>query len=747
MSLAENSVGLKAAARPAWIARAVYTAAIFSSAFLMFAIQPMFTKMVLPQLGGSPGVWSVAMVFFQGLLLLGYLYAHLSTRFLPVRAGVALHVAMLVITLVALPIAMSTTLGSPPAEGQVFWLIGTFALSVGLPFFAISGNGPLLQAWFARTGHPHAANPYFLYAASNLGSFAALLLYPLVFETTLHLSVQSAAWSQAFSILAILITGCGYLALTGHNTSPLGAESTEPAPDWTQIGRYIWLALVPSGLLVAVTAYISTDVAAAPFLWIIPLSLFLLTFVLIFRDNQVISPRFLNRALPTLAAMIVITKILDPNILISTAVHLTFFFVAALFCHQRLFEQRPAAAHLTQFYLWMSFGGVLGGIFSALIAPLVFNRVLEYPLLACIVMLAHPALHKPADGVLFKQALPVICIAIVAVLGLQVFSGREDVHNGFLPVIVLMLGSFAIIALYRLPVIQAALIPCLFIFSEATFANIFNAHFDRSFFGVHQLSLRENDQFRVLTHGLTIHGAQRVANADGTPYTGPVKPLTYYHPDGLLAQTLRLTPPKSGGRNVGVVGLGSGAHSCNGQPGDKWQYFEIDPVVERIARDTANFTFLSTCAPDAKVTIGDARLTLADEPHGKLDYLLIDAFSSDAIPVHLLTREALQLYMDKLAPDGLLAVHISNQHMELETVVAALADDGGYALKVNKIASSGRTLEEPTAAVAAVFAKQPETLIPFSEEGGWARPSATATAVWTDDYSNIPGAIWRKYMR
>lgn len=746
MSFAENSVAASPVAQPAWIARTVYTAAIFSSAFLMFSIQPMFTKMVLPQLGGSPSVWSVAMVFFQALLLFGYLYAHLSTKFLPIKAAVAVHLLLVLSTLASLPIAIHAGLGAAPADGHVLWLLGIFALSVGLPFFAIAGNGPLLQAWFARSGHPNAANPYFLYAASNLGSFAALLLYPVLFETTLRLSQQTIAWSLGFVVLGVMLAASGYLAIKGKRVFAKSASTEDAAPSWAQIGRYVWLALVPSGLLVAVTAYISTDVAAAPFLWIIPLSLFLLTFVLIFRDKQIISPTLLNRALPTLAALIVVAKILDPNILVATAIHLAFFFVATLFCHQRLYEQRPAASHLTQFYLWMSFGGVLGGIFAALIAPMIFNRVLEYPLLACIIMLAHPALHKPADGVLFKQALPVIGVGIVAVLALQIFSGREDVHNGFLPVIALMLGSFAIIALYRMPIIQAALIPCLFIFSETTFANIFNAHFERSFFGVHQVSVRERDQYRVLTHGVTIHGAQRAFNPDGTPYTGPVKPLTYYHPDGLLAETLRLTPAKPGGRDLAVVGLGTGAQACNGSPGDRWHFYEIDKVVEHIARNSEYFTFLSSCAPDAKITIGDARLTLAEARLASMDYLLIDAFTSDAIPVHLLTREAMQVYMQRLRDDGILVFHISNQHMELQSVVAALADDGGYALKVNKIQSSGSSLEQPTASVVAVFAKKPETLAQFLDSKGWTRPTAGTTTVWSDDYSSIPGAIWRKYM-
>jgi spermidine synthase len=286
----------------------------------------------------------------------------------------------------------------------------------------------------------------------------------------------------------------------------------------------------------------------------------------------------------------------------------------------------------------------------------------------------------------------------------------------------------------------------VFIFTEIAFSTIFKAHYERSFFGVHQVSIRENGQFRVLTHGVTIHGAQRIANADGTLYEGPVKPLTYYHPQGLLAESLRLLPANPHGRDVGVVGLGAGAHACNGAAGDHWTYFEIDSRVAAIASDPRQFTFLSACAPNAKIVLGDARLTLADQPQAKFDYLLIDAFSSDSIPVHLLTKEALALYMSRLNEDGLLVFHISNKHLELQSIVAALAKDAGLAIKTSSITRSNATLEDATSAAAAVFARKPETLAAFTAEKGWITPETHGVAVWTDDYSNIPGAIWRKYV-
>ncbi|MDO8353006.1 MAG: class I SAM-dependent methyltransferase, partial [Aestuariivirga sp.] len=403
-------------------APAVFTMAIFTSAFLLFAIQPMFTKMILPQLGGSPGVWSVAMVFFQAVLLLGYLYAHLSTRYLPPRTAIYMHLGLLLVTFIALPISIASGLGKPPAEDQAFWLIGVFTFSVGLPFFAVAGNGPLLQAWFARTRHKDAGNPYFLYAASNLGSFAALLLYPLIFETTLRLPQQSLGWSIGFVALALMIAAAGYVLQLTMAEPKLGVMQSRAVegPSKRRVGEYIWLSFIPSALLVAVTAHISTDIAPAPFLWVIPLALYLLTFVLIFRDRPLIPVKFVVHLVPALAGLVVLSKVAQFNLILTCAIHLGFFFVAALMCHQRLYDRRPPAEHLTQFYLWMSFGGVLGGIFSGLIAPQIFDRILEYPILIGLVMLAHPAVLRASRGEFIREVLPVIGLGLMVAAGIYV---------------------------------------------------------------------------------------------------------------------------------------------------------------------------------------------------------------------------------------------------------------------------------------------------------------------------------------
>ena len=729
-------------------ARIVFTMTVFTSAFLLFAIQPMFTKMVLPQLGGSPAVWSVAMVFFQALLLLGYLYAHLSTRYLPTRIAVIVHICLLLVTFISLPIAVASGLGKPPIEGQMFWLIGVFTFSVGLPFFAVAGNGPLLQAWFARTGHKDAGNPYFLYAASNLGSFSALLLYPVLFETMLRLPQQSAGWSAGFALLILLIGASGtivQLAQSGGTVKLAETKAAEPLA-LPMIAKYICLSFIPSALLVAVTAHISTDVASAPFMWIIPLAIYLLTFVLIFRDQPLIPMRLVILAIPVMAGLTFITKLFDFNLFFTLGTHLTFFFAAALMYHHRLYTMRPKAEQLTQFYLWMSFGGVLGGIFSGLLAPYIFNSVLEYPILVSLVMLAHPAVRQASRQDIIQQVLPTAALGF-AVLGLAYLLQQTayiEQDHWLVPLIII--ASFVVTGAFRHPLVQASLIPFVFVLLAFKFGSVFGTFFERSFYGVYRISINENGQFRVLTHGTTIHGAMRVANADGTPYMGPIMPQAYYHPDGVLAETLHLLPANATGRDIAIVGLGTGSQACNGMAGDRFTYYEIDALVAKIALDPNKFSFLAKCAPNAKIILGDARLTLADQTQAKYDYLLLDAFSSDSIPVHLLTREALALYMARLKDDGLLVIHISNRNMELQSVTAALAKDAGLAIKGRILDVATGRFEDRFPSSVVVLAKKPETLAAFTRKNGWDQPRNSNVNVWTDDYSNIVGAIWRNYL-
>ncbi|HYZ42380.1 MAG TPA: hypothetical protein VE687_17415, partial [Stellaceae bacterium] len=374
----------------------VYTAAIFVSALLLFSVQPLFTKMVLPRLGGSPAVWSVAMVFFQSLLLAGYSYAHFLMRIKNRAVPVAVHLVLLVLALSTLPLSIAGHFGEPPTSGYAFWLLALFAISIGLPFFALAANNPLLQAWFVRTGHPAGGDPYFLYASSNIGSFLALLSYPVLLEPMFTLRTQNLIWTAGYGVLIALIAGCGALLLRSPApaAADMRAEETDaPAPPWILRGRWIFLAAVPSGLLIAVTAHISTDVAAAPLLWVLPLSLYLLTWVLVFQSRPLLPHKWMLLAQPLAIAGVVVLLAFggEQNLLLTLGGHQLCFFVIAMACHGELARTRPAAKYLTGFYVALSFGGMVGGLFAGLIAPYTFSWVAEYPILLALAALCRPS--------------------------------------------------------------------------------------------------------------------------------------------------------------------------------------------------------------------------------------------------------------------------------------------------------------------------------------------------------------------
>jgi len=726
----------------------VFACAIFLSAALLFVVQPMFTKMVLPRFGGSPSVWSVAMVFFQAVLLAGYAYAHGITRWLPTRLAVPVHIALLAVATFALPLAIAAGWGRPPSEGATGWLLGLFLVSIGLPFFALSANGPLLQAWFARTGHKAAKDPYFLYAASNVGSFLALVSYPFAIEPFTRLGEQTAAWSVGFYLLIVLIAVSGVLLLLrSPNVLPAPAEGAagEAAPSWRDAAVWVALAAVPSALLIAVTAHISTDVAAAPLLWVIPLALYLATFVIVFQTRPLLPHRWMVLVQPL--AIVVLVGVLAVGVLsylvLTLALNVVTFFLCAMVCHGELARRRPAARHLTAFYMWMSAGGMIGGISAGLVAPHVFSWVAEYPLLIVLAILCRPGLALPHARRDMLWWLLILGLAVAIVVARLVF--KRDVDTNVYWVVVVGLLWFAFV-LQRHVLPFAALIALTFLVANLYGADGTRRATVRSFFGVHKIVDSEDGMFRILLHGTTEHGAQQLRDEEGRPLTGRPEPLTYYHADSPMARGLAAARArKNGPLRVGVVGLGTGSLACHVEPGDTWRFYEIDPAVVRISRDEARFTYLAQCAPNVPIVLGDARLTLADAADGSYDVLVIDAFSSDAIPVHLLTREAMAIYRQKLAPGGMALVHVSNRHMELGSVVAGIAQANGM---VTRVIDSDEGEDEENHKFSSHLAAVARTDADFgalTEAEDWMVVEADpAQWVWTDDYSNIVGAIVRK---
>ena len=726
---------------------ATFGTAIFLSAALLFMVQPMFTKMVLPRLGGAPAVWSVAIVFFQSTLLAGYAYAHGLTRYAPGRTSVPIHLAVTLAALLSLPLAIASGWGRPPETGEALWLIGLFATSIGLPFFALAANGPLLQAWFARTDHPAAHDPYFLYATSNVGSFLALVSYPLGIEPFVRLSDQTRGWSLGFGVLILLVASCGVLLCrTPDRAAAASREDGETTPPtWRDAAFWTAVAAVPSGLLVAVTAHISTDVAAVPLLWVLPLALYLLTFIIAFSSRPVVPHRLVVEIQPLLVLGLVAVIVFEPlkSVVGLVAVHVVVFFVCALMCHGELARTRPAPRYLTGFYLWISAGGMIGGVAAGLIAPHVFNWVAEYPLLLALAVLCRPGVSLPSARTWRYLLFVALALAFAGVIlsDIQPIQLAEKTFNWTMGILIAAGALF-----WRRPLPFAALVGFILLFSH----NIIEqpgAIKVRSFFGVAKVSETSDGRFRLLQHGTTLHGGQHVREADGQPAADPTELLLYYWEGSAIYQAFDAVRERVGSPiRYAVVGLGAGTLACRAEPEDIVHYYEIDATIIHIARDPSLFTFISTCRPNVPIILGDARLTLADAPDGAYDLIVVDAFSSDAIPAHLLTREAMAIYLQKLSPHGMVVLHVSNRHLELASVVAGIAAANGAITRLN----DGNDVDETFhpykfAGTVTAVARSEEDFGPLARSNEWRILTPDPKQrVWTDDYSNVIGSLIRQ---
>jgi hypothetical protein len=725
---------------------ALHCATIFLSAALLFWLEPMFSKMVLPLLGGTSAVWSIAMVVFQGLLLAGYLYAHALTRLVSLKTGVLIHAFLLAVAALWFPIGMARGFEIVPEHGVAGWVIALFLMSVGLPCFALSANAPLLQAWFAASDDRDSANPYFLYRASNIGSFVVLLGYPFFIEPALGLSSQSRLWTLFYAVLAVGIIACG--VAQGHvaprqGHAPAGARSQ-------QSSRLKWVALsfVPSGLLVAITAHISTDVASAPFLWVVPLALYLLTFVMCFTDRPLVPLKTWLALQPIAVGVLAVLFLWGIKLhwAIALPLHLLVFVIVAMVCHIQLYMSRPKASDLTEFYAYMSLGGVLGGIFAALVAPMLFNSVLEYPLLVIASIALRPDVLAASRATWLKDGLFVAIVTVALALPFLVMRevGSDTATAYF---VLAAMGAAAYLALQgRHPVRLLGLAALLLLtINLYTPSQSLVGRF-RSFYGMYKVVDMEDGKFRVVFHGTTSHGAEQVRDGRGRKPSGKPEPLTYYYRGGPFSEALEAARAADGGRlgHVALVGLGMGALSCYSQPGEKWDYYELDPLMVAIATDRRLFRSMSVCAPHASFVLGDGRISLGRQ-HEPIDLLLVDAFTSDSVPIHMLTKEAFALYKSRLTPHGVIALNISNRNMELASVVSASAAASSMVTAVKrdfKPLDTQRTLR--SAAEIAVVARSTRDLAALKLKGWHVVTPQSGVATWTDDYSNVPAAILRK---
>ena len=717
----------------------LFVATIVTGSFLLFLTQPMVGRMALPRLGGAPAVWNSAMLVYQALLLGGYAYAHWLSRLRP-RLQAGIHLAAFAVAALWLPIGLRAV--TPPLDvTPILWVPWFLVSSIGPLFFVISSQAPLMQRWFAMEGR--RGEPYALYAASNLGSFAGLICYPLLVEPTLSLQEQSALWTGGYALLVLLIVGCAF-TMPGRSLETVPVQRS-PAPSRRRVLHWTLLAAVPSGLMLSTTTHLTTDIVAMPLLWVLPLGLYLLSFVIAFANRR--------------GAAIFITQVAPLIILIggglafaeagnrpltAATLGLSLLFVVAVTLHAEMYRLRPAPDRLTGFYLTMSVGGMLGGAFCAIVAPVIFDWAYEHPLLIIAAALLIPQRHyvrrieriweDPVWGRRLTLFLPVIVI-LLSLGGDRRFFSEVPPRVALAATI-----AIAIISLFtigRRAVFAACLAALMMSYGGwSTLRTSFQDMRTRSYFGIYTIGDRSNGTARLLTHGTTVHGLQNTVRGMEEEPTG-------YYTRGsgvgrILASAELLFGPNA---RIGVVGLGTGTLACYARPGQSWTFFEIDPAMVKIARDPKRFSFISRCAPDANMVLGDARLSLARQPPHSIDVLAVDAFSSDAVPMHLLTREALDVYARALSPNGILVMHISNRYLDLEPVLADGARRRGWEAASFDHARSDRYLNDyPSHWVAMTRNRTTmEDLIAASgAPRGWkkvrVRPGFSG---WSDDHASI----------
>ena len=717
----------------AWVRGAV----VFAGAWLVFWVQPLAVRTVLPTLGGSPAVWNTAMVFFQCALLAGYALAHgLVQRAQPklqliVLAGLWTGVA------VTAPVGSARVLGSSPgAMPPTLWLLGTLGGALGIAFIASACLTPLVQAWLAqeRSG-AQSRDPYFLYATSNIGSAAALLAYPLILEPWIGLRHQAWAWSAAALCVAPAVVVLW--DRTGRGTK-LGASSAEAltsaAPSAMPIARIVALAALPSALLLGLTRYLTTDVAAVPMLWIMPLALYLGTFAHAFAARPAIGHRAITAMTTPALIGVAILYPFTKTVLALAALHLVVFVIASAYCHGTMARLRPATNELTKFYLLVATGGVIGGSLIALVAPLVFNDVYEYPIaLACVAMLLPATVRRLTrrERIVLATALALTLAGLISIHGINATHGAMAQLRASATVMTAIGGPMALFALrgYRWR-LTAALAIVMLLPGAVTQYHENEIARERTFYGVYRVS--EQNGVRNLYHGTTLHGQQWIRD------DGAIESRTTYYGIGTPYDELfRALKRTNATLSVALAGLGTGSLACHTRPGDTVHIYEIDPMVVTLAR--RHFAALERCAADAVIVTGDARLALEGEEE-TFDLIALDTFSSDAIPVHMLTHEAMSTYLKVLRPGGIIAVHVSNRHLNLEPVLAGLARQNALAgrIKRHRVNDARQGRQRSKSSDVVVLAKTEQTLRDLDLDADWTGlKGSSSVRVWTDDYTSI----------
>ncbi len=711
---------------------ALFTVTIFLSASLLFFVQPLFAKLVLPVIGGAPAVWTTAMLFFQTVLIGGYLYAHVLVRHVPVRWQLGVHLGFWVVGLWFLPLAIPEGWTFDPSGPITLQTLGLFALGVGVPFAVLSANAPLIQAWYRMSGAPSGDDPYFLYGASNLGSMVALLAFPLVAEPIFGATAIGQGWAAGFIAFGMCLMAIAWV-LFARPARPVEAASGDTPKtqiNADQIAVWLLLAFVPSSLMLAVTSKISTDMGTIPMVWVLPLALFLATFVLTFRSKAVLPDDWL-KALSGMGVVFLIytftTSALSHGQLLMVAGLIASFFAVTLYAHRQLYLARPDAGNLTVFYLVMSVGGALGGLFNSIIAPVVFDSMREGSVTVVMAAIIPLFLNRPqlSAGRARTVAMALGGVAIACATLAVMASNTAYLIGGAGAALVLALLFARPLVSFAVAISAATLSGTLLQYDDAHFV-------DRSFFGAHMVRDDADRGLRFYMNGTTVHGIQRLADLQAER---PV-PLSYYHPDLPMAQVLQSDFAREAS-DIGIIGLGIGSLACYRQPGQTYHYYEIDSMVDQVARDPALFTYMEACAGDQPTYLGDARVVLEGQTDLKMSVVVIDAYSSDAVPVHLTTTEAMQLYLDRTTPDGVVLYHVSNRFYDIERPLARSAVELGLDIWLHEEPlTKAQYLEGASASSVVMVARKGAQVESLLEAGIWRALDSDGGRLWTDDYAN-----------
>jgi hypothetical protein len=730
-----------------------FSAAIFVAAGLLFLVEPMVGKLMLPIAGGTPAVWTTSVLFFQVALLCGYGYAHLVSRLRP-RFQAGVHLLVVAAALLALPIAIPGGVDPPSGDQLVFWVLGLLVVVVGLPFFALSSASPLLQHWFSLTGHRQAPDPYFLYRASNLASVAALLAYPFLVESQFGLRRQASLWAIGYGVFLALLAGVALWVVrrplkTGTVATEAGTQAAAPPLSPLRRLRWVAIAATPATWMLAVTSYLTTTVLPLPLLWVVPLALYLLTFAIAFSPRPLIPPAWAVRALPFLVLPLAGTLAFHANgpLWLLFPLHLLAFSCGALALHGRLAADRPPAARLTEFYFWVALGGVAGGTLAAIVAPLLFHGYWEYPIAitAGVVLLAGGVAGTRRQQRLdfaLPAALAAGTLVIAWLIGPTgpVFGGQTLAGLslfGFLRLSLLFTVPAVIaFSFVRRPVRFGLAMGGIFLVSLTPFLDNDPVLWaSRDFFGVHRVVDDRAANRHVLLDGNVIHGSQNQVAALRDLQT------TYFSPSGPAGDFFSAGSPTGGRKRVAVIGLGAGTLACYARPDEQWTFYEIVPAVIQIAEDPRLFTYLSDCLPGSpKVVAGDGRLQIVHAPDASYDAIVLDAFGSDNVPAHLLTREAIELYFRKLAPGGSLLVNVSNIYVNLRPIFANEAAALGFVCygRIDTTVTSTQVAQGKVESSWVAIARTRDDLMQLPVTYGWAPvPTDSSIPLWTDDFTDV----------